>query len=62
MLRVESRLGQPLEVFLEDRYQSKTQRQIADELGLDVSTINRWMRELDIEPRFPGQRPPEAVA
>lgn len=69
MIRVESRLGQPLEDWLADRYQSMTQEQITAalkvETGLKVSgaTVSRWMRELDIETRLPGQRPPaEAVA
>lgn len=63
MLAVERRIERSLEEFLAERYQAKTQRQIAAELGLDVSTVSRWMRELDIEARFPGQRPPaEPVA
>jgi DNA-binding transcriptional MocR family regulator len=62
MRRVEARIGRPLEEFLAERYRQRTQEQLADELGVDRSTVNRWMRDLDIEARFPGQRPPEAVA
>ncbi len=62
MLKVEARIGRPLEEYLAEAYQAKTQRQIGDDLGIDVSTVNRWMRELDIEARFPGQKPPEAVS
>lgn len=62
MLRVERRIGQQLEEYLAAAYRTKTQEQIGEELGVDRSTVNRWMRDLDIEARFPGQRPPEAVA
>lgn len=66
MLKVEARLGQTLEEYFEERYSTLTQPQIADEftrLGVKVSdaTISRWMRELGIEARLPGQRPPEVV-
>jgi len=58
MQKVEMRLGRPLEEFLQERYieQGRTQREIAEELGVDDSTINRWMQALDIEARFPGPR------
>jgi transposase len=62
MLRVEKRIGRELEGYLAEAYQSKTQEQIAAELGVDRSTVNRWMRDLDIEARFPGQRPPTTEA
>lgn len=61
MRRVERRIGRPLEEYLAEAYQSKTQEQIGSELGVDRSTVNRWMRDLDIEARFPGQKPPEAA-
>lgn len=62
MRRVEARIGRPIEEFLAEGYRSKTQEQLAEELGVDRSTVHRWMRDLDIEARFPGQRPPEAVS
>jgi hypothetical protein len=63
MLTVETRIGRDLEEYLAEAYQTKTQAQIGEVLGLDPSTVNRWMRDLDIEARFPGQRPPtDAVA
>lgn len=65
MVRVETRIGRPLEDFLAERYLVANQTQIAAELGVSNATVSRWMRELDIETRFPGQRPPvatEAVA
>lgn len=62
MLRVEERLGRLLEEYLAERYQTQSQTQIADELGVSGATVSRWMRELDIEARFPGQRPPTAEA
>lgn len=63
MLKVEKRIGRDLEEYLAEAYQTKTQAQIGAALGLDASTVNRWMRDLDIEARFPGQKPPaEAIA
>lgn len=65
MLKVERRIGRPLEEFLAERYQARTQTQIADELGVSNASVSRWMAELGIEARFQGQRPPsstEAVA
>ena len=61
MLRMERKLGRPLETFLAERYEGRTQEQIADELGVSGATVSRWMRELGIEARLQGQRPPEAV-
>lgn len=57
MVRVEARIGRPLEDFLAERYRTQTQGEIADELGVSGASVSRWMRELDIETRFPGQRP-----
>lgn len=65
MLKVERRIGRPLEEFLAERYQVATQTQIAEELGVSNASVSRWMGELGIETRFQGQRPPaspEAVA
>lgn len=62
MVRAETRLGRPLEVFLEERYQLATQEQLAEEIGVSGATVSRWMRELGIETRLPNQRPPAAVA
>ncbi len=66
MLRAEAKLGRPLEDWFEEKYQTLTQPQMAAELkalGLKVSdaSISRWMRELGIEARLPGQRPPAAL-
>lgn len=65
MLKVERTIGRPLEAYFEERYQTHTQEQIAEELGVSGATVSRWMNELGIDTRFPGQRPPatsEAVA
>lgn len=58
MQLMEQRLGEPLEVYLQRRYHTEglTLRQIADELGLSVGTVSRWLPQLGIEARFPGQR------
>lgn len=57
MLRVQARVGRPLEDYLAEQYLTLTQPQIAAELGLSDATISRWMRDLGIESRLPGQRP-----
>lgn len=57
MVRIEKRLGRPLEDYLAERYLTMTQPQIADELGVSGASVSRWMAELGIESRFPGQRP-----
>lgn len=65
MLKVERRIGRPLEEFFAEAYQKKTQTQIAAELGISGASVSRWMDELGIEARLQGQRPPsttEAVA
>lgn len=62
MVRVERRIGRPIEEFLEERYQSRTQLQIAEEIGISQAAVGEWLRECGIEARFQGQRPPEAEA
>lgn len=61
MLRVEKRIGRPLEEYFEEQYKAKTQTQIAEELGISNASVSRWMVELGIETRLQGQRPPEAA-
>jgi transposase len=58
MRRVEARLGRSLEAELRDRYvtRGQTMAQVGAALGVSESTIHHWMRRLDIEARFPGQR------
>lgn len=55
---VEFRLGEPIEVYLRRRYldDGATTHEIATELGLNNGTISRWMAQLGVEARFPGQR------
>lgn len=57
MVRIEARLGRPLEEWLAERYRTHTQSEIAQELGVSNATISRWMRDLGLEARLPGQRP-----
>lgn len=61
MRRVEDRIGRPLEDYFAERYPVASQTQIAAELGISNASVSRWMRELGLETRFPGQRP-EAIA
>ncbi len=58
MLVMERRLGEPIEAYLQRRYldDGVTTHVIAHELGLNNGTIFRWMAQLGIEARFPGQR------
>lgn len=61
MRRVEARLGRSLRDYLAEQYATRTQAEIAAELGIGETTVGRWMRDLGVEARFPGQRP-QAVA
>lgn len=64
MVRMEQKLQRPLELALAELYQTKTTTQIAEEWNLSNATISRWLKELGIEARLQGQRPPatEAIA
>lgn len=62
MVRMEQRLGRPLEQALAELYETKTTTQIAEVWGLSNATISRWLKELGIEARLQGQRPPAATA
>lgn len=67
MQKVERAVGMPLAEYLEEAYRSRTLSQIAQDVtarGVRISdiTVARWMREFGIEPRFSGQRPPEAAS
>lgn len=61
MQRLEHRLGEPLESWLAERLPKSTQKDLADELGIDDSTLSRYIQRLGLEPR-PTGRPSEAVA
>jgi transposase-like protein len=58
MRRIEARRGRLLEDELTHLYHERgmTLAEVAAELGVNVSTISRWMAALGIEARFPGQR------
>lgn len=66
MLKTEHRLGEPIEVYLHRRYltEGAGTQAIADELGVNVGTVSRWLAVVGIEARLTGQRgtPVEAVA
>jgi DNA-binding transcriptional regulator LsrR (DeoR family) len=55
---MEARLGEPLDAVISRMYhdQGMTLAQVADELGVTIGTVSRWMTTLGIEARFPGQR------
>ena len=66
MRRIEGRLNIDLAEYLPRRYEREgaTQEQIAADLGVDESTMSRWMAAFGIETRlFASDRPAaEAVA
>lgn len=53
MKRLEEQYGQPIERLLRDWYLNRgwTLEEIGEELGLDHSTISRWMDRLGIPKR-----------
>lgn len=55
MLLVEARLGRPVEDVIREIYdRGGMQKDVADALGVEGSTVSRWMRELGIEARPRG--------
>lgn len=56
MLLAEARLGRPLEEVIGDLYvvQGKMQREVAEALGVDTSTVSEWMVRLGIDARSRG--------
>ena len=61
---IEAKIGEPLEEFLARRYrrEGKPLRAIAQELGIGVTTLSRWMREAHIPTRRWTVLPPFMVA
>ena len=55
---VESRIGRPVEDYLRDAYlvRELNQQDIADEIGVDISTVSRWMRLYGIQVRVVGRK------
>lgn len=64
MQEMEHRLGRDLDEVLQALYHDEklTQRQVGERLGIDSSTVARWMRERGIRARREGRPPAEAVA
>jgi uncharacterized protein YjcR len=58
MQLVETRIGRPIADYLRDAYliRELPQAEIADELGVDVSTVSRWMARHGIQARVIGHR------
>lgn len=54
MRRIEQRLGIDIEAYLREHYVGNglTQEQIATSLGVDASTVTRWMAFFGIETRL----------
>lgn len=61
MQRLEHRLGEPLEDWFAARLPTMTQRDLAAELGIDNSTVSRYLQRLGLEGRPAGRRPGAAA-
>lgn len=58
--KIEHRLGRPIEDYIRERYEAGAKMsEIGEELGVNFSTISRWMAQLGIEARSTG---PKAAA
>lgn len=60
---VEDRFGKPIEQLLRELYDAEglTQDQIATRIGMDVTTVRRWMDRFGIESRWLGPRTRKAA-
>lgn len=61
---VEARVGRPIADYLREAYvvRQLPQADIAVALGVNTSTVSRWMRQLGIEARVIGHKKRRAVA
>lgn len=56
MLLVEARLGRPVEDVIREVYdRGGMQKDVAEALGVEGSTVSRWMKDLDILARPRGR-------
>lgn len=56
MQLVEARLGRPIEDVIREIYDAGgMQREVAEALGIDVSTVSQWMARLGIPARSRGR-------
>jgi len=63
MQLVEARLGRPVEDVISEVYgRGGMQRDVAEVLGVEVSTVSRWMKELGIVARPTGAGSKAALA
>jgi transcriptional regulator with XRE-family HTH domain len=63
MRDIENRIGEPLDQWLAREYRKKKQVEIAQELGLEQSTVSRWLQKLGIVDSTPRRsRLDEATA
>lgn len=63
MLLVEARLGRPVEEVIREVYDAGgMQKDVAEALGIEGSTVSRWMKDLGIEARPRGNGSAAAVA
>jgi transposase len=63
MQLVEQRFDRPIDDLLRELYDDEglTQDQIADRIGVDVTTVRRWMERFGIRTRWMGPRSRKAT-
>jgi phage antirepressor YoqD-like protein len=64
MQLAELRVKRPLAEYIRQEYIAKGRmgREVAADLGIDTSTLTRWMRELGIDARPRGRGSEAAIA
>jgi transposase len=64
MVALEQRLGRPVEEIVRERYveQGQSMAEVALFLGIDISTLSRWMVRFGIPARIFASERPERVA
>ena len=68
MIKIEAKVKQPLENFLETQLNHKSMTLLAKQIGIGVQTLSEWVDKFDIEkPKKPiirvrSNKPPQGSA